>query len=50
MDMLGRVLALVVVVVVRRKGGWWREVAEVYGPEDYADIDDKWRRKFGGTS
>lgn len=35
---------------VRRKGGWWREVTEAYGPEDYADIDDEWRRKFGVRS
>lgn len=44
MDMLMRDLGL----DVRRKGGWWREVTEAYMPEDYADMDDEWRRKFGG--
>lgn len=43
MDMLVRDLGL----RVRRKGGWWREITEAYGPEDYADIGDEWRRKFG---
>lgn len=43
MDVLMKDLGL----EVRRKGGWWREVSEAYGPEDYADIDDEWRRKFG---
>lgn len=43
MDMLMRDLGL----EVRRKGGWWREVTDAYLPEDYADIDDEWRRKFG---
>lgn len=44
MDMLMKDMGL----YVRRKGGWWREVTEAYLPEDYADIDDEWRRKFGG--
>lgn len=46
MDMLMRDLGL----EVRRKGGWWKEATEAYGPEDYADIDDEWRRKFGVRS
>ncbi|MBE3050200.1 hypothetical protein IMZ48_48430, partial [Candidatus Bathyarchaeota archaeon] len=46
MDMLMRDLGL----QVRRKGGWWREVTEAYMPEDYADIDDEWNRKFGKTA
>ena len=43
MDTLMKDLGL----TVRRKGGWWREITDAYLPEDYADIDDEWRRKFG---
>lgn len=31
---------------VHRKGGWFKEITDPYGPEDYVDINDEWRRKF----
>lgn len=31
---------------IHRKRGWLKEITDPYGPEDYIDINDEWKRKF----
>ena len=31
---------------VHRKDGWLKEMTDPYGPEDYVDINDEWRKKY----
>lgn len=30
-----------------RKSNFWNEIWDPYGPEDYADVNDEWQRKYG---
>ncbi|SPO04311.1 related to dimethylaniline monooxygenase [Cephalotrichum gorgonifer] len=45
LDLLLRDLGL----QVRRKGSWWKDITDPYTAQDYADVGDEWRRKFGAN-